>query len=419
MTSRWPWIALFAVALAVRVAFVLVRPPVAEAVLVPLADSNDYHALAVSLLESGAFANPAGEPTAFRPPGYPAFLAAAYAVFGRGNLVAVAMVQAVLGAAGALLVAFLALRAGADRRWALAAGAVCAVYPPFVFQTPQILSEVLARFQTLLAVALLVEAMRGERRAPFALAGAAWGLAILTKSVLAGCLPFVALAVACMAQRGRRRGLAAAALFVLPAAAIVGAWTVRNAVRADACVPVSTNFPITFAQGVTRWSLYTNEWYGETHALLAAPDDFLELTQMMAYGGVEEEIAVGAQWQSDARAWIAEHPGMFATLTVRKALHFWSPSVRNTPAVRIVAFACMAPVLLAGIAGLVAMMRAGGAPRAFAVVVVAIVVPATLPYALSQPDVRYRLAVADPLLMASGAWLLGALASRRRGAPTP
>lgn len=412
MKSRWPWIVVFCVALAARGAFVCLRPPVAEAVLVPLADSNDYNALALSILDNGSFANPGGAATAFRPPGYPLFLAIVYALSGRENLMAVALLQAILGALNALLIAWMACRIGLHRRYALGAAAAYALYPPFVYQAPQILTEVLARFQLLTGLALIVEARVREHRRLYVAAGMAWGLAILTKSVLAGCVPFVALSVLLASRTDWKTGFAKAAFFAVPIALIVGAWTVRNAVHSGAFVPVSTNFPITFSQGVTRWSLYTNEWYGETHALLPAPENFLELTQMMAYDDIEDEIAVGTQWKSDARTWIAEHPGTFALLTARKALHFWSPAVRNSPAIEIIAFFCMAPVLLAGLGGLVVMFRAGGTARMFAVLVLTIVVPATLPYAVSQPDVRYRLAIADPLLMVSGAWIVRLLLRR-------
>src|SRR3954447_15301229 len=46
-------------------------------------DERDYHALAQSLLQHQGFVNERGQPSAYRPPGYPFVLTALYSVWNR------------------------------------------------------------------------------------------------------------------------------------------------------------------------------------------------------------------------------------------------------------------------------------------------------------------------------------------------
>lgn len=405
--QRWTallWL-LFGVALAVRLVAVLLRWPVAESILTPLNDSTDYHVLAESLLAGSGFAGPSGEPTAFRPPFYPVFLAVIYSVFGVGNLGAVAVVQAFLGAFHAVLLA------AAARRWKLGAtagllaGAAAALYPAFVFQTAQILTEITHRVLQAGAfymLALLFE--RGSKRAGLwaPLAGVVFVVAVFSKSVLLAALPFMGVLVIwrCIQLHGPGRGAWLSLAALLPIALGVGAWTARNAVASGGeFVPVSSNFPITFAQGVTRFSFYSNKWSPQEY-LMPVRDDYLILTQMRSYeDGITGELATGEYYAAQARAWIGERPGWFAWLTTRKALHFWGPFIRNSPAAELLALASMGPVLLLGWAGLLWALRNGGEVRWYGLMALALALPVTLPYAISQPDVRYRLGLVDPLWM--------------------
>jgi 4-amino-4-deoxy-L-arabinose transferase-like glycosyltransferase len=408
LPPRWETAAPFAVflvALAAALAMALLRPPDPAEILSPLNDSADYDHLARSLME-GHFSAPTGEPTAFRPPLYPLFLAQVYGLAGVSNFKAVAIAQAFLAAAHALLLWTVAQRAGLGSLAALLAGLAAGLHPAFVFQVPQVLGEVLHRAWQAVAVFALLEALRRRRWRVHVAAGVAFGIAVLSKPTLIASAPFVALWLLWGLRRGGakwREALLAAALFAGCAGGTTMLWTVRNYLVSGAFIPVSTNFPVTFAQGVTRHS-----WHAARRSapgdLMPAPDDYLRLTQLRAYRGIAEERAVGAQWKARAEAHIAAHPGWFARLTVRKALQFWSPFVRNSPAVRAVAFAAMAPVLIGGWWFVAMALRRRDGRLVFALLCLAVALPAMLPHALSQPDVRYRLSLAEPLwiVMAAG-----------------
>src|ERR671925_1008978 len=89
-------LAIFAIALVSRGAFVLTLQDGFY-----FADSVDYSAAAVNLLTHGEF----GEYS--RAPVYPLFLAGVYAIFG-GNILAIRLVEALLGAFLAVVIASLA-----------------------------------------------------------------------------------------------------------------------------------------------------------------------------------------------------------------------------------------------------------------------------------------------------------------------
>ncbi len=225
------------------------------------------------------------------------------------------------------------------------------------------------------------------------------GLAVLNKSVLAATLPFIGLLAGAPQWRVPKKFLQRCVIFTIPVALLLCSWMLRNAVVSGHFIPVSTNFPITFTQGVTKHSLYTQKWYGESMVLLESPDDYLKYTQLRHYAGIEEEISVGNEWKQKAQVWIAENPSTFGILTVRKALHYWGPFIRNSRPVQIVALLSMGPVIVLGWWGILTALRTPGQRRKAAVLALAIGIPCTLPYAISQCDVRYRLALSEPIWM--------------------
>ncbi len=395
-------LAILAGALLLRAAAVVLLPPEEGILQNPLADSADFHHLAVSLLAGEGFASPTGQPTAFRPPAYPVFLATVYTAAGHGNILATGLAQALLGTLNCWLAYLLARRTGLARPAALLPATLFALYPAFVYQTPQILGEVTGRTHLLAAAILFLRAAKRHTPTATITAGALFALAVLNKPPLAASLPFLVILLAWC--RGHWR---APLLFALAAGLLLGAWTARNAAVSGRFIPVSTNFPITFAQGVTQWSYYTQQWYGEQRALLDAPDDFLRLTQLRAYDSIGEEIATGEEWQSRAIEFIRENPGFYLTLTARKTLHYWGPFISNRPLERAAALATMLPVLVLGWIGLIRCLAAGPpAARRFALLALCIAIPTCLPHVLSQPDVRYRLAFADPLWIVLLPWAL-------------
>lgn len=248
---QFPVLALLALALAVRLALVAATPGYE-----PAHDDAQYDRLACAILVTGSYPRsgtspdrescgerPAEDPgpSAFRPPGYPAFLAGVYAVTSPlpvERWTAARVVQALLGTGLVALIGLIASRLW-GRRAGLVALGVGAVYLPLALVGASLLPEVL--FTTLVVGALAaVLAARGSARAPAWIAGAGLlvGLATLTRPNAAVVLLPLAVAVA---RADGRISLARPALLLAVAVATVAPWTIRNAIELEAFVPVSTH----------------------------------------------------------------------------------------------------------------------------------------------------------------------------------
>jgi 4-amino-4-deoxy-L-arabinose transferase-like glycosyltransferase len=112
---------IFSVALVIRVVFVLC---LRDGFYFP--DSVDYSAAVKNLLATGGF----GE-SYRRPPIYPLFLAGIYALFGE-KILAVRLVEALMGACLAVIIASVASRIVGERTAALA-GLLWSIYPTGIF----------------------------------------------------------------------------------------------------------------------------------------------------------------------------------------------------------------------------------------------------------------------------------------------
>ncbi|MBX3048765.1 MAG: glycosyltransferase family 39 protein [Anaerolineales bacterium] len=169
--------------------------------------------------------DPRGVLTSFRAPGYPALLAAIYAISGlQWRLLAARLAQAVLGASLAPLTYWLTQRLfPGNQQAARFAGGALAVYPMLLLYPLALATENL--FIPLVAAGLLatLAAVEHDRARDYLLAGALFGLATLTRSVIFG---FVGLAVLWLWFYAPRRS--AALYFLLAVLVFVVPWSLRN-----------------------------------------------------------------------------------------------------------------------------------------------------------------------------------------------
>ncbi|MDZ7377752.1 MAG: glycosyltransferase family 39 protein, partial [candidate division KSB1 bacterium] len=94
-------------------------------------DEGAYDHLAKALASGKGYVTPEGEFTAYRPVGYPAFLALLYSVFGP-NLVVVRLVQSLLTTA-LVCVVYLLGRHLFTKEVARVAAGMCALYPYYIY----------------------------------------------------------------------------------------------------------------------------------------------------------------------------------------------------------------------------------------------------------------------------------------------
>jgi len=211
-------------ALAIRIVFVLATP---HYTLVH--DALDYQNHAVSIAGGHGFALSYGRPTAFRPPAYPIFLAAVYAVTGP-DVEWGRIANAFVGTGIVALIGLIAFQLW-GLRVALIALALGAVYIPLILVGQSIMSEPLFVLCLLGAIAAVLH----SKRWPWVIAaGVLMGLAILGRANAIILLVPLAAAV--------WRGWRAPLVLCVAAALTVAPWTIRNYDTFHAFVPVSTQF---------------------------------------------------------------------------------------------------------------------------------------------------------------------------------
>jgi 4-amino-4-deoxy-L-arabinose transferase-like glycosyltransferase len=235
---------LLAVALVVRLGYVAATPGYQAA-----NDAHNYDVHAQSIAAGHGFARigsgPSGQ-TAFRPPGYPYFLAGVYALTGTdrakpaSRYTAGRVANAFVGTAIVALIGVIALRLF-GRRVALAAMALSAVYVPLVLISGTLMSEPLFAALLLGALAAALQHRHSPHRFRWAVAaGVLGGLAVLTRANAAILLAPLAVAVWDVRPRWSWRSLAPPAALVAVAIAAIAPWTIRNAVVFHSFVPVTT-----------------------------------------------------------------------------------------------------------------------------------------------------------------------------------
>jgi 4-amino-4-deoxy-L-arabinose transferase-like glycosyltransferase len=262
-------LAIFVIALLVRSAFILTLQ---DRYYFP--DSVDYSRAAVSLISSGEL----GE-TYKRPPGYPVFLAGIYLFFGE-SIFAVRMVESVLGAFLAVVIALVGRRMGGEVV-GLLSGLLWSIYPIGIFIAGLVYPETL--LTTLLACGVLgfLPYAQGDlsRKRVF-LTGVLWGLAALTKPIVLATLGAVSLWVFFW---GRGSRLLVVSLLFLGSALTVVPWGIRD-------------------------------YYVYDRLVIVEPRAVQHLPRMRSAERELRDKKIEA---------ILQHPGEFAGRFVGEFLHFW------------------------------------------------------------------------------------------------
>jgi 4-amino-4-deoxy-L-arabinose transferase-like glycosyltransferase len=204
----------------------------------------------------------APEREAFRPPGYPAVLAALGNGGGGFSMWTVIVVQAALFGAGVFLLA-LTVRRWWGERIALGAAALYALDPYSKHYVPLVLTEVLAGFLIIAAGYAFTRAWDEQRVAWWAAAGALVAAATLTRAVFVLAVPLLVLAALL-----RRPRVPAAVATLACAAVLLVPWLVwTNAVTGK---PVFANW----GEGFNLLLAARGEGHGRSAAAIEASSAF-------------------------------------------------------------------------------------------------------------------------------------------------
>jgi 4-amino-4-deoxy-L-arabinose transferase-like glycosyltransferase len=307
-------------------------------------DDVEFHHMGERLAAGQGYVGDQGQPTSFRAPGYPFFLAAAYSTIGE-NPPVIYVLHCLLGALSCVLTYALA-RELLPEDLARAAGFLACFYIGHIYFAVNFLSENI--FVPCLALGLwaVVRYLKGGPLLLLAVAGVLLGYATLTRPLallLLGLLP--PLFAVCEWRRGQWP-LAAWALYGLTFLAVILPWTYRNYQAHGQFVLMTTNGGSTFYGSnndrvVSEWRAL-GYWFSTTELphrdlIEATPDE-------VAHDKMEWKLGLD---------WVRDHPGKAALLLVYKFLRmWWLPDFEgHSPyfyALRIVAYAPYVVLMLLG-----------------------------------------------------------------------
>lgn len=290
------WLAILAAALAARLAFVAFMPPV-----IMWADGREYDAVARLLVDHGTYGL-----QALRPPGYPTLIAAVYSVFGK-NLLALRLVEVVLGTLSVALIGLIGTRLF-GRRAGLIAAALAALHPVLAFLPS---TEFPENFAVLVIVLALGAAFAGLRQGGAwgwaAASGALFGIATLIRPNIVTLLPGFALGAVFMLARERRGWVVPVAACCAALALTLAPWIVRNHHVHGRWAFVSTG------GGRQFWCGNSPQTTGST-LVIPMPDS----TMREAFRHVSSEYAMDAYYYSKGMEFVRAHPARAAWLYVTR-----------------------------------------------------------------------------------------------------
>jgi 4-amino-4-deoxy-L-arabinose transferase-like glycosyltransferase len=301
-------------------------------------DSLAYGQIAAELYRTGHYGTPAMDHPTDWSPGAPLLYAGVYYLTGGVHPDLARSTVALLGALMVLLVYLIGRRVGGPVV-GLVAAVLAAIYPTFIDNNEQFVSEPIAAF-TLAACVLgfLWASDRARSAWAWTVPGLLLGLTALTRPeflIFAFLLGLLVL-VRAWRRRGVRLGVASAALFVAAFALVLAPWTIRNYIVLDRFVPVTTGggkalFVATYLPGdgrqirVKRHLIEINT--GNHHVT----DEQVARTQMAdlldgvakKYPNMERDAALARIGRENFKKYVTEQPGAYARMVASKMWNIW------------------------------------------------------------------------------------------------
>lgn len=385
--------------LALRVAAALFGPETS----VTRPEFDHYGTIAAQMAAGNGFAFSPGNPTAAKPPGYPAFLAGLRLIGGEGRAAVVAA-QLALALASLLLILPLARMAGPETvPWA---AFLWALHPFLLYLPSTYLSENL--FLPVACLVFLVGAwwLSAPSLPRAALVGALIGATIYIRPVLA---PMAILLPLLGGKPVADRRIATAGVMLAAALAVTAPWIVRNAVVMD-------RFPVfTTHGGLTLWG-GNNEAVADGRWLTPEKYPWEKEGKAPRWWEALPETSRDRAFRDLSTGWVWDHPGEWLARMPKKILRLWGPTKGSGDPTWGAWYdragwlqwgATVPPFLLALLVG-------GIVPRPLSRVTWAAVITVTLMAAIFYGDVRFRLPV-EPLVIVGAAALFRRVIVRRAG----
>ena len=272
-----------------------------------------------SLAHGMGFSSPFGGntgPSAWTAPVYPWIVSLAFRAFGsysRASAFALLTFNSLFAALTCWTIYRTALRVF-NRTVAIWSAWIWALLPYTIFWSVRYIWETsLSAFLLSLLFMLTVEMDGDERPSSWIGYGLLWGIAALTNPALLSFLPFAGCWLVCQLHRRGKRWLAPAALSAVISWMTILPWLVRNYETMGQFVFIRDNAgnELRVGNNPLAEGIYVVAYHPADNDLL--------LAKYRRMG----ELAFCAEQGRLAKQWIAEHPGKFAEITVRRIIFFW------------------------------------------------------------------------------------------------
>lgn len=397
-----------------------------------LFDPARYLGYARSIADGRGMVEWTGHPTAYYPPGYPWFAGIVTWLtkpFISRPWTAILLTQAVIGSATVLFGARIA-RQLAGRMAGVFAAAALAIYPNLVFHSGVMLGETLFNALFLGFLALVLPPVRGDAHPKWLVpaSGLLLGLAVMVRPISLAVLPFLVLAW-WMRDRDLAAAVRGAGVILLAVAVCVVPWTIRNLIRMDSFVPISTNTGENLCIGNSpdadgAFTLSTRCDFGNVLESSQAEADIDGRKTRYALRQIvdEPQRQPWLVWRRFWFTWIrdGDHDGIIAAQSYNTDQ--WMDSGTRDTLIRVADLSYLI-VVVGGAAGTVALIRRR---RPTDVLVVgAMIAVATVPLAFFG-DSRFKVPAIPLLIVIGAAGVLDLIGTRRyrfdergRTDPTP
>lgn len=233
---------------------------------VPVSDAAMYFDSAISIAKGLGYQYH-GQPTAYLPVGYPAFLGGLFWIFGVHIWVG-QLANVLMSLASAYLFYKIALHLRYSKRTALIAFILVAFYPQHIALSLELVTEPIILFLSTLAIWLLLKYAKEEKLWLIVASGIVFGFSALIKPQLVPVAFFILFLL--LRKKGFVPVVRACAIVGVLAGLIVIPWTVRNYRVFHKFIAVSTNGANNLLVGN---SPYANGGYEEKCFSLVKPGD--------------------------------------------------------------------------------------------------------------------------------------------------
>lgn len=268
-------------------------------------DEREYNQLAQSILSGNGYRNSEGEPTAYRPPGWPFLLSVIYRL--SPYPLAAKLFNAFACACTAGLLSVLVARIIPEGR--IFSPLLVLLYPAGMYTASTLYPQT---FATLLFVAILILLINRQLTSLLtSAAGMLFGLLVLTVPSFLLITPLLLIGILAADRRNLSFFISRSALFLLCMAMVIAPWSIRNARLFGGIVPVSTNSGINLLLG-------NSENTGPNSGVRVDLSRYeQEVTGM-------DEFAKNERFSQQAISWMRANPRAAARLYFLKVINYFN-----------------------------------------------------------------------------------------------